>query len=137
MSGGNRYLLGPDKLIGPGIALYDAQAGTLKEVFDPGAQGYAGYSYSIINVDGIYYAAFHTEANEVEEVVPKFGIVVSPDAETWYPFLEWGPLGNHARTDIWLAPSPGAVYASVNGALYSFRPLDPDWFADKTPFQKP
>ncbi len=88
----------------------------------------------MVNVDGIYYAAFHTESNEVEEIVPVFGVVVSPDGEIWYPFLEWGPLGNHARTDIWLSPSPRAVYASVNGALYSFRPLEKTWFEDKEPF---
>src|SRR5690606_11701540 len=96
--------------------------------------GYAGYVYSMANVDGIYYAAVHTEANEVATVVPKFGIIVSPDGEKWYRFLEWGPLTNHARTDIWLTPAPGLVYASVNGALYAFRPLDKDWFADKQPF---
>lgn len=136
VSGGNRYLLCPDRLQKAGIALYDATEGTVREVFRPAAYGYAGYCYSIINVDGIYYAALHTEANEATDVVPKFGIVVSPDAETWYPFLEWGPLGSHARTDIWLASAPGAVYASVNGALYSFRPLDREWFADKTPFSE-
>lgn len=134
MSGGSRYLLGPDKLQGPGVVLYDAWEGTLKEVWNPGEYGYAGYTYSMVNVDGIYYIAFHTESNEVEDVLLKFGVIVSPDGEIWYPFLEWGPLGNQARTDIFLAPSPGAVYASVNGALYSFRPLDRTWFEDKEPF---
>lgn len=134
VSGGNRYLLGPDKLRGRGIALYDAWNGTLEEVWDPAAYGYAGYVYSMLNVDGIYYAATHTEANEVADVVPKFGVVVSPDAHEWYPFLEWGPLGNHARTDVWLAAAPATIYASVNGVLYEFRPLDKQWFAGKTPF---
>lgn len=135
MSGGNRYLLAPDQLHGHGIVLYDIWKGTVREVWNPTPHGYAGYSYSMANVDGIYYAAFHTEANEVEEVVPKFGIIVSPDGERWYRFLEWGPLGNHARTDIWLAPAPGLVYASVNGVLYAFRPLDRAWFKDKEPFK--
>jgi hypothetical protein len=134
MSGGSRYLLGPDKLSGPGIAIYDAWAGTVRETWRPADHDYAGYTYSIVNVDGIYYAGFHTEANEVADRKPLFGIVVSPDGETWYPFLQWGPLGNHARTDIWLASSPGAAYASVNGALYAFRPLERSWFEGQLPF---
>lgn len=135
MSGGNRYLLCPDRLRGPGIALYDIWAGTVKEVWNPKPYNYAGYCYSIINVDAIYYAAFHTEANEVEEVVPKSGIIVSPDGEAWYPFLEWDPLSRHARTNIWLAAAPGRVYASLNGALYAFKPLADDWFASRQPFK--
>lgn len=128
VKGVGRYLLGPDKLRGPGIALYDSKEGTVEEVWSPGAYNYAGYVYSMVNVDGIYYAAVHTESNEVEEVIPKFGVIVSPDAETWYPFLEYGPLTNHARTDIWLASSPVAIYASVNGVVYAFKPLTRDWF---------
>jgi hypothetical protein len=135
MSGGNRYLLCPDRLRGPGIALYDIWAGTVKEVWNPKPYNYAGYCYSIVNVDGIYYAAFHTEANEVEEVVPRSGIIVSPDGEAWYPFLEWDPLSRHARTNIWLASAPGRVYASLNGALYAFKPLTPEWFASRQPFR--
>lgn len=135
MSGGFRWLLGPDQLHGHGIALYDAERGTVREVWNPIPHNYAGYSYSLLNVNGIYYAAFHTEANEVAEVVPKFGVIVSPDGEKWYRFLEWGPLGNHARTTVWLAAAPTIVYASINGALYAFRPLEPTWFTDKLPFQ--
>ncbi len=134
MSGGFRWLLGPDQLHGHGLAVYDAAEGTTREVWNPIPHGYAGYVYSLLNVNGIYYAAIHTEANEVEEVVPKFGVIVSPDGEAWYPFLEYGPLTNHARTDIWLASAPTVVYASINGALYAFRPLEPEWFADKQPF---
>ncbi|MEY4723638.1 MAG: Photosynthesis system assembly factor [Candidatus Parcubacteria bacterium] len=136
VGGGDRYLLAPDQLHSHGLVLYDAWKGTLKEVWNPIPYGWAGYSYSVINADGIYYAAFHTEANEVDSVVPKFGIIVSPDAEHWYPFLEWGPLGHHARTNIWLAPADNRVYASVNGRLYAFKPLDKGWFADKTAFGK-
>jgi hypothetical protein len=136
MKGGNRYLLCPDKLRGPGLAVYDIKAGTSKEVWDPKSYNYAGYCYSIANADGIYYAAFHTEANEVADVVPKSGIIVSPDGETWYPFLEWDPLGHHARTNIWLATAPGRIYASVNGMLYTFAPLTKEWFATRTPFKK-
>ncbi len=135
MSGGFRWLLGPDQLHGHGIALYDAEKETVREVWNPIPYNYAGYSYSLLNVNGIYYAAFHTEANEVETVVPKFGVIVSPDGEKWYRFLEWGPLGNHARTTVWLASAPTIVYASINGALYAFRPLEPSWFADQQPFK--
>lgn len=136
VSGGNRYLLCPDQLNGHGIAMYDAAAGTVKEVWNPIPYKYAGYCYSVVNVGGTYYAALHTEANEEAEVIPKSGIIVSRDAQTWYPFLEWGPLGNHARTNIWLAEGPNVVYASVNGVLYAFRPLDQAWFSDKTPFTR-
>lgn len=135
MAGGFRWLLGPDQLHGHGLAVYDAEQGVTHEVWNPIPYNYAGYVYSLLNVDGIYYAAIHTEANEVGEVVPKFGIIASPDGETWYPFLEYGPLTNHARTNIWLASAPSYVYASVNGALYAFRPLDQDWFKDKSPFR--
>lgn len=135
MAGGFRWLFGPDQLHGHGLAIYDAASGTTQEVWNPIAYDYAGYVYSLLNVNGIYYAAIHTEANEVSEVVPKFGIIASPDGETWYPFLEYGPLTNHARTNVWLASAPTYVYASVNGALYAFRPLDQDWFKDKTPFR--
>jgi len=134
MSGGFRWLLGPDQLHGHGLAIYDASAKSTVAVWNPIPFNYAGYVYSLLDVDGIYYAAIHTEANEVGAVVPKFGIIASPDGYTWYPFLEYGPLTNHARTNIWLASAPSYVYASVNGALYAFRPLDQDWFKGKTPF---
>ncbi len=135
MSGGSRWLLGPDQLHGHGLAIYDAETQTTREVWNPIPHNYAGYAYSLLNVNGIYYAAFHTEANEADAVVPKFGVVVSPDGENWYPFLEWGPLGSHARTDVWLASAPNVVYASLNGALYAFRPLDAEWFKTQTPFR--
>lgn len=134
MSGGFRWLLGPDQLHGHGLAIYDAAMRSTREVWNPIPHGYAGYVYSLLNVNGIYYAAIHTEANEVDEVVPKFGVIVSPDGERWFPFLEYGPLTNHARTDVWLASAPTVVYASINGALYAFRPLEPDWFVGQRPF---
>ena len=134
--GRDRYLLAPDQLHSHGIVLYDAQKGTTKDVWDPKTYGYAGYIYSMINVDGIYYAAIHTESNEVDSVVPKFGVIVSPNGENWYRFLEWGPLTHHARTDVMLAAAPGEIYAAVNGALYAFRPLDKKWFVEKKPFGK-
>ncbi|MBI4457952.1 hypothetical protein HY633_03240 [Candidatus Uhrbacteria bacterium] len=136
MSGGNRYLLCPDRLRAAGIAIYDLWADTTTDVFRPAKYNFAGYCYSIINDNGIYYAAFHTEANETVSVVPKSGIVVSPDGVNWYPFLEWEPTTNHARTNIWLASAPARIYASLNAALYAFKPLDRDWFEDKTPFAK-
>lgn len=128
MSGGNRYLLGPDQLHNHGVALYDVWNGKLTEVFNPGKFGYAGYAYSMVDVDGVYYVALHTEANEVENIVPRSGIVASPDGTHWYKFIEWDPLTHHARTDIWLASAPATIYASVNGALYAFRPIDKTWF---------
>ncbi len=136
MSRGNRILLCPDSLHKHGIALYDIWGKTIQEVWTPARHNFAGYCYSMANVDGMYYAAFHTEANEVESIVPKFGIIASPDGITWYSFLEWGPLTHHARSNIWLASAPARVYASVNGALYAFKPLDRDWFKDQTPFGK-
>lgn len=134
LGGGNRYLLCPDSLMKHPLVIYDVWNDTIQNVWNPRDFGYAGYCYSLINADGIYYAAFHTEANEVEAAVPKSGIIASPDGVNWYPFLEWSPLGNHARTNIWLAVAPERVYASVNGALYAFKPLDQAWFEDKVPF---
>lgn len=134
VGGGNRYLLGPDSLHKHPMVIYDAWADTVKTVWNPIDHGYAGYTYSLLNAEGTYYAAFHTEANEVETIVPKFGIIASPDGEHWYQFLEWGPLGNHARTNIWLASAPNRIYASVNGRLYAYKPLDKAWFEGKSPF---
>ena len=134
MSGGFRWLFGPDQLHGHGLAIYDAETDETKEVWNPIPHNYAGYVYSLLNVNGIYYAGIHTEANEVDAVVPKFGIIVSPDGISWYPFLEWGPLSNHARTNVWLTGGSNVVYSSLNGALYAFRPLEREWFTDKTPF---
>jgi len=132
----SRYLLCPDKLNGPGIALFDGWNRTLKETFSPGKNGYAGFCYSIVNVDGTYYASFHTETNDVAYEAPKSGVVVSPNGEEWYTFLEWEPLTHSARTDIWLAAAPGRIYASINGRLYAFAPLDPTWFAFKKPLKR-
>lgn len=137
IGGGNRYLLCPDSLHKHPLVIYDLPEDTVKDVWNPKDFGYAGYCYSLAYSEGVYYAAFHTEANEVEAIVPKSGIIASPDGEHWYPFLEWAPLGNHARTNIWLASAPGRVYASVNGALYAFKPLGRDWFWDKEPFGGP
>jgi len=136
MSGGFRHLLGPDQLQSHGIVIYDAESETTEEVWNPIPYGWSGYVYSILNVGGVYYAGVHTEANEVSDFIPKFGVIVSPNGYDWYPFLEYGPLTNHARTDIWLAQGPNIIYASVNGSLYALRPLGPSWFAGKTPFTK-
>jgi hypothetical protein len=135
MTGGDRYLLGPDQLRAHGIALYDAATGKTREVWDPKKYGYAGYIYSLLNIDGIYYAGIHTEKNDVSTVFSRFGIIASPDGETWYPLVEWGPFGEHERTNVWLAAAKDKIYASVNGALFALRPLDQAWFADKTPFK--
>jgi hypothetical protein len=134
VGGGNRYLLGPDQLHGHGIVLYDVRYNEAQEVWNPIKHGYAGYVYSIANIGGTYYAAVHTEANEVAAVVPKFGIIASPDGVKWYPFMEWGPLGNHARTDVRITEAPNVIYAVVNGSLYAFRPLTRDWFLNQKAF---
>lgn len=135
IEGIGRYLLGPDRLHSHGIALYDGETGSAEEVWNPIPHNYAGYAYSMANADGIYYVGLHTESNEVEEIDPVFGIIVSKDGVVWYPFLQWGPLGHNARTNVWLEVGPNIVYASVNGSLYAFRPLTPGWFAGKTPFE--
>lgn len=137
LGGGNRYLLCPDSLHKHPLVIYDAWKDTVQTVWNPRDHGYAGYCYSIVRSEQVYYAAFHTEANEVDAILPKSGIISSPNGVDWYPFLEWEPLSHHARTNIWLAVAENRVYASINGRLYAFRPLDQDWFKDKLKFPPP
>jgi hypothetical protein len=132
---GGGLLLGPDRLQTHGIARYDFITNQTMEVWSPIPYGYAGYAYSMLEMDGIYYAAFHTETNEVTEFSGKSGIIVSPDGYKWYPFLELNPLTNWARTDIFMAPGArvnGAIslngYITLNGALYKFEPPIGRWF---------
>ncbi|MBU0625518.1 hypothetical protein KKF05_04205 [Patescibacteria group bacterium] len=128
-------LLGPDRLQTHGIALYDFASGKTTEVWSPIPYGYAGYTYSLLEMDGVYYAAFHTETNEVKEFSGKSGIIVSPDGYKWYPFLEFDPLTNWARTDIFMTAGKqvnSAIslngYITLNGALYLFEPPIGRWF---------
>ncbi len=131
---GNFVLLGPDTISRFSLAIYDTLTGETSDVWSPSANGYAGYTYSIIEHAGAYYAAFHTEANEVGEIVPKFGVIASPDGYTWYPLLEFGPLTNHATTMMFLSSGEDRIFLSMNGALYGFAPLDRSWFKENKPF---
>jgi hypothetical protein len=132
---GSGLLLGPDRLQAHGVGLYDFATGKTSEVWNPKPYGYAGYTYSMLQMDGVYYAAFHNETNEVEEFIGKSGIIVSPDGQKWYPFLELDPVTHWARTDIFLAPGEkinGTVslygYVTLNGAVYMFEPPIGRWF---------
>ncbi len=129
LTDGTGLLLGPDKLRSHGIALYEFSSGRTVEVWNPIPYNYSGYTYSMMHMDGVYYAAFHTESNEVEEFAGKSGIIVSPNGKDWYPFLELDPLTNWARTDIYLAPGKFIEgYVTLNGALYKFEPPIGRWF---------
>ncbi|MFH1047118.1 MAG: hypothetical protein V1738_02345 [Patescibacteria group bacterium] len=122
-------LLGPDRLQTHGIALYEFATGRTVEVWSPIPYGYSGYAYSMMEMNGVYYAAFHTETNEVEEFSGKSGIIVSPNGKDWYPFLELGAVTNWARTDIFMAPGKFLEgYITLNGALYKFEPPIGRWF---------
>jgi hypothetical protein len=131
---GTKLLLGPDTLRRFGLYAFDLVRLEGHEVWSPIPHGYAGYTYSMAESGGVYYVAFHTEANEASEVTPKFGVIVSPDLETWYPFLEYGPLGHHAQTTVYLAPAADRFFVSVNGSLYAFKPLTREWFSRHEPF---
>ncbi len=134
---GRALLLGPDRLQSHGIARYDISAHMINEVWNPIPYGYAGYTYSIFDQRGTYYAAFHTETNEVAEFKAKYGIIVSPDSFTWYPFLELGPVSSTARSDIFMAPTDSEIYVSLDGALYVMDPPDQQWFDSHKPFEAP
>ncbi|MFA6603717.1 MAG: sialidase family protein [Patescibacteria group bacterium] len=127
-------LFGPDRLQAHGIAMYDVAADKLREVWSPVTYGYAGYTYSLLTWNGVYYAAFHTEANEVASFAGKFGIIVSLNGRDWYKFLEFGPLTHWARSDIFLTPGRDGVYISLNGSLYLTDALDKQWFEFRKPF---
>jgi len=134
MKDSNNLLLGPDRLQAHGLAIYDDSMNRTTEVWSPIPYGYAGYTYSLIDVDGTYYAAFHTETNEVEAFSSKFGVIASPNGFAWYPFYELGPVTHQARSDIFLADGGKVVYLSLDGSLYSFEPLAWWWFDFKRPF---
>lgn len=131
---GTRLVFGPDTLRRHGLAVYDSVTGQLQETWKPAPYNYSGYTYSIVQKAGVFYAAFHTETNEVTTVSPKFGVIVSLDGYRWYPFLEFGPLTNQATTTLFLAAADDRLYLSVNGSLYAFRPLTADWFSSHSPF---
>ncbi len=126
LSDNSGLLFGPDRLRAHGIARYDFESGKTVEVWSPIPYGYAGYTYSMLRAGGIYYAAFHTEANDAADVTSKLGIISSPDAKRWFPFFEAGPFTQWARTDTFLenGPKAGEVFLSMNGMLYSFDSLD-------------
>lgn len=136
LADGSGLLLGPDRLQAHGVALYDFALGQTKEVWSPIPYDYAGYTYSLMQMDDIYYAAFHTETNEVDDFSGHSGIIVSPDGQTWYPFFTIEKLTNDARTDMFLATGEWYSYGhvSINGALYRFEPPLGRWFDVHTPF---
>ncbi|MFH2063201.1 MAG: hypothetical protein ABIJ46_03560 [bacterium] len=126
---GGGLLLGPDRLQAHGLARYDAGAEAAEEVWSPVPHGWSGFTYSLARIDGSYFAAFHNETNEVERFSGRSGVVVSPDGERWYPFLEIDALTNWARTDIFLAPRRDwSGWITLNGALYVFETPIGRWF---------
>jgi hypothetical protein len=130
-------LFGPDKLQSHGIAWHDLASRQTKEVWSPLPHGFAGYTYSMMQMGDSYYAAFHTETNEVEEFAGHSGIIVSPDGLKWYPFLTIDKLTNDARTDMYLAPGrfPQYGHAAINGAVYRFEPPIGRYYQVKEPFE--
>ena len=110
--------------------MYDFKTGQTTEVWNPIPYDYAGYTYSLLRMDNVYYAAFHTETNEVADFTGHSGIIVSPDGRTWYPFLTFEKLTNKARTDMFLAPGEKFHYGymTLNGGLYRFEQPIGRWF---------
>ncbi len=133
---GKSILFGPDKLRSHGLVVYDFDTQKVRQVWDPAPYNYSGYTYSVINFNGIYFVAFHVEANEVDSLTSKFGVIASPDTARWYPYFELGPLNHFARTDMYLAQVKDKVYMSLDGALYEFTPLDRWSFDLLKPFKK-
>lgn len=122
-------LLGPDRLQARGLALFRLGTDKAVQVWNPVPYGYAGYTYSMLEIDGMYFAAFHIETTPVEGFMGKTGIIVSPDGHKWYPFLEFDAVSNWARTDIFMAPhDQWSGYVTLNGALYIFEAPIGRWF---------
>ncbi len=117
-------VLGPDRLRAHGLARYDFASNRTFEIWNPVPYNYAGYTYSVVQHNHVYLAAFHTEANEVQELTSKSGIIASPDTVRWFPYFTVPALSNHARTDMFLADTPDAVFLSYDGALFDFQPYD-------------
>ncbi len=126
---GSGLIFGPDRLRAKGVAIYKFGEDRAYEVWNPVPYGYSGYTYSMLEMGGTYFAAFHTETTGVEGFEGKTGVIVSPDAHTWYPFLELGAVTSWARTDIFMAPGDRWYgYITLNGALYRFEPPIGRWF---------
>jgi len=136
-SEGDAVLLAPDQLNSHGIVKLDLATLTPREVWNPIPYGWAGFCYSMLDVGGFYYAGMHTEPNSVSSLKPKYGVIVSPDGERWYPLLTLGPVSQDADSSLWLAKGDGDVYVSISGELYTLPPIDASWFRGKTPFPKP
>ena len=136
-SEGDAVLLAPDQLHSHGIVKLDLTTLTPREVWNPIPYGWAGFCYSMLDVGGFYYAGLHTEPNSVDSLKPKYGVIVSPDGELWYPLLTLGPVSQTADSSLWLAKGDGVVYVSISGTLYTLPPIDASWFRNKTPFPKP
>lgn len=129
LANGSGLLLGPDRLRASGLALYNLGDNKATQVWNPAPYGYAGYTYSMLEINGMYFAAFHIETTPVEGFVGKTGIVVSPNGGVWYPFLELDAVSNWARTDIFMAPRDRwSGYVTLNGALYIFEAPIGRWF---------
>lgn len=126
---GSGLILGPDRLQARGLALYNLGDNKATQVWNPVPHGYAGYTYSMLEINGMYFAAFHIETTPVEGFVGKTGIIVSPNGGVWYPFLELDAVSNWARTDIFMAPRDRwSGYVTLNGALYIFEAPIGRWF---------
>ncbi|MDD5251191.1 MAG: sialidase family protein [Patescibacteria group bacterium] len=122
-------ILGPDRLQARGLAVYKLSDGSATEVWQPRQYGYAGYTYSMTDVGGSYFAAFHNETNETSTFTGRSGIIVSPDGYRWYPFLEFEKLNNWARTDIFMTPlNQWQGYVTLNGGLYRFEAPIGRWY---------
>lgn len=129
LTDGSGILLGPDRLQAHGIARYDFSDGKVREVWSPLPYGYSGYTYSLTEIGGNYFAAFHNETNEVTTFTGKSGIIVSPDGQRWYRFLEFDALSHWARTDIFMTPEDQwNGFISLNGALYRFEVPIGRWY---------
>ena len=125
---GKKILFGPDKLKTHGVALYDVDKQTVTEPWRPSVFGYAGYTYSMLRVNDVYYMAMHTEANEVSDYHPKYGLLASPDGVRWYALVEYGPISNTLGSTMYLAEGQGLIFVAVDGKLYAFDPLQKGWF---------
>lgn len=118
----NFLIMGGDMAHDRGIAVYNLNemsnaSSTAKTVWRPKDAGEAwqGYIFSMIKLNGEYYAATHTETLRGEQI-QRYGILKSTDGYTWEKFAEFET--DTALTSLFLATDGTNMFVSRNGELF-------------------
>lgn len=118
----NMLILGGDMAHDRGIAVYNLNeirntSSTAQTVWRPEDTGEAwqGYIFSMVKLNGEYYAATHTETLRREQI-QRYGILKSTDGYTWEKFAEFET--DSALTSLHLATDGEDIFVSRSGELY-------------------